>query len=238
MKTLNILLLFTSVLLVGIAAQSKPTTEPVEKIAIINGIHHYYDGVCFTDETYFESMSFRVVNGEEIDDNYKIIEGIIYLKSNAKNRLGKVGESGTFEFNSEEPLKGLEGEQVNVELKVINETTGERSSFTFYFYANATPEVFLGTTKNGDVLNGVSELSGKITVKYTDSDLSISFNVLSGTVSVEDKMRQGNVLRGGALNKEAKQLLANSSGSKVTIFIDYQDEGGLVKRTALVFDVK
>ncbi|WP_027419992.1 hypothetical protein [Crocinitomix catalasitica] len=239
MKTLNIFLLFISLLIVSAPLHASTTAEPTKKIALVKGDEKLYNGTCFGQNVDFSDMIFKVVYEGEVADNYKVIGGIIYLKSDPNQRFGQVNASGNVVLNSTDVFKDIVHEQVNVELKVVDETTNERMSFTYYFYCGTNPELMLGTIKNGDSPS-VSDLNQTLSlqVQIKGQIEPLKFEILSGSVTAEGSSTKGKVLANGMLDDNAKKILKKSSGKQVTILVNYKEPGSEEKRAALVFKVQ
>ena len=239
MKNLNIFLIFTFCLMFGASLKALTTVDSIEKIALIDGDQQMYNGTCFGQNEDFSDMAFKVIHEGEIAENYKIVGGVIYLKSNPNQRFGKVNASGNVVLNSADAFKDIANEQVNVELKVVDELTNERMSFTYYFYSGTHPELMLGTIKNGDSPS-VSDLNQALSlqVQIKDQPELLKFEILSGSVTVEGVSDKGKVLANGVLDNDANKILKKSSGKQVTILVNYKEPGSKEKRTALVFKVQ
>ena len=134
MKSLKkyILIAFSLMLTAGIQAQEVADVDV--KIAVVNVDEQFYSGANLSDIEDFSTMSVKVTKGGEVLENHKIIGGIIYLKSDPKVRYGTIAMNGVIELTSADVFNELDGRQVNIELKVLNETSNERMSFTYSFF--------------------------------------------------------------------------------------------------------
>ncbi|WP_070138550.1 type IX secretion system motor protein PorM/GldM [Crocinitomix algicola] len=114
-------------------------------------------------------------------------------------------------------------------------------SFKFKVKALPTPALYLGGISNG-ANPGLSSVraQGRLSCRYDESVplTGVTFTIVSGTVSVDGIMRKGKITRGGNLDANAKQILAQSSGKQVTIMVNYKGPDNVTKRTSLVFTTR
>ena len=100
--------------------------------------------------------------------------------------------------------------------------------------------VGLGRIKNGDEISyqKARNLTQTRAVFPEGVNLDVDFTVVSGFVKVDNVNKKGKILRGGALDADAKSALRQSRGKDVIVGIDYQDPSGILKKAGLTFSVK
>ena len=116
------------------------------------------------------------------------------------------------------------------------------ASNTFEVRPMPTPEIFLGGISNGQNpgLNSVI-ITQSVDLRYPASVTltGVKFTIVGGLVQVQDRMKTGKILSGGALDADAKSILKQSSGKLVTITCMYRDPSQVTMNASpLVFRVK
>ena len=113
-------------------------------------------------------------------------------------------------------------------------------SFKFKVKKLPAPTVYLGGITNGQT-PGLSAVkangNGKVSCRYDESIplTGVTFNLVSGTVTVDGIKAKGKIGGGGKLDGNAKKVLAQSRGKQVTILVNYRGPDGVSQRGALVF---
>jgi len=149
------------------------------------------------------------------------------LTKSGKFWIAKVG-SGVREANISVIGKKDDGGSVNL------------GSFVFKVKKLPPPSVYLGAITNGQT-PGLSTVrangNGRVRCAYDESIplTNVKFNIISGKVTVDGIMAKGRISSGGALDANAKRVLAQSKGKQVAITVNYRGPDGVSQRGALVF---
>lgn len=114
-------------------------------------------------------------------------------------------------------------------------------SFKFAVKGLPKPNLYLGGISDGQN-PGLSSVraQGRVSCRYDESVplTNVKFTIVNGTVGVDGIKKKGKINGGGALDGNAKSILAQSSGKQVTIMVTYRGPDGTSKRTSLVFTTR
>lgn len=116
------------------------------------------------------------------------------------------------------------------------------ASNTFDVRAMPSPEISMGGITNGQN-PGCSAVRAqtKISLGYNPSIplTGVKFTIREGLVEVQDILLTGRILSDGSLDQNAKKILAQSCGKRVTITCKYNDPSQVVMNAApLIFTVR
>jgi len=135
---------------------------------------------------------------------------------------------------------GVREASISVIGKRDNGGTVNLGSFKFKVKKLPAPTVYLGGITNGQTpgLSSVkANANSRVSCRYDESVplTGVNFTVVSGTVTVDGLMAKGRISGGGALDGNAKKILAQARGKQVTMLVTYRGPDGVSQRGALVF---
>lgn len=115
------------------------------------------------------------------------------------------------------------------------------ASSTFEVKPLPRPEIFLGGISSGQS-QGCSNVRAqqRILLKYGPGVplTGVHFDIIEGIVEVEGVMRKGRILSNGSLDANAKAILKQACGKKVTITCKYRDPSRTIQNASpLIFRV-
>lgn len=244
MKSVYRVLFSTLVLLYGISNVDAQITDAIvimvgeDSINVFPNLTPTSGTLVVEKKPHFEIRNRKL---ERIDE-FQITGGEVYaFDGESKLKIGSITENCQFDDSTNMYLETLQEIKIEVVLAVKSRVEETQLTMNYTFYVNLeSPSAYLGKITNGTPPVALKEVAraGKVELFLSESPKLLEYSIFGGIVIVEGAHLTGKILENGVFDSNAKMILSQSAGKKVTMLVNYIDAiSGEKKRTSLVFKV-